>query len=289
MSPAPAASENAELRQFAGAYFHIAGAYLTLAGIVQIVILALAAFSGLRHFLEPATPWVLLACAALAPAARRGGEKCKRRAESILRRLEIADGLGKRVPRLEAEDIKEGASWIITLLAGREPLDLRPYASENPPGPTRLVMNAREASWWSKQLASELRRLNQTWGVALIAMCIAVLYGYAREPSDSPRGQADVAEFAAAVLVLVSAEGALKRAGDLGEFASASDETCRTGTELLARERDNYSPITAADALRLATEYYAAREAAPRLSTTWYRVRRRALNEAWGRVHEDGV
>ena len=225
--------------------------------------------------------------AGMAPLARSRADEAKSMADAILRRIEMSDGLGTPIPALEAEQIKEDSSAIIDYLARRQPEDLRPYASPLDPGAGRLVENVREAAWWSARLARELARWEYFWASAFGVTCVGALYHFSTSllavSTNATAGARDAAEFAAALLVFVFAEGFYRRAREFKAFAEQSQRAF----ERAERQHESGEAPSLAGAFNLATDYYLARQASPRLSSRWYKWRRARLNAAWLRAQAD--
>jgi hypothetical protein len=276
----------AELRQYVGAYFKISGWYTTAAIIFQIGAVALATLPQVRDVFDPYTHWLVLGLALTAPLARLRGDEAKREADHILRRIELSDGMGTPIPRLEVEEVIEDATAMVGCLARREELDLTPYASRLGPGPGRLLENIQESAWWSTRLARELSRWETFWGVVLIVACSAALYHFATYVPDAgpaPTYARDVAEFAATLLVFIFAEGYHRRGREFDAFARTANRVFEKGTRLKKRD----GGAAPEDALGLAMDYFLARQASPRISTIWYRFRKDRLNAAWTRAQAD--
>ena len=278
--------QRAELRQYVGAYFKVSGWFTTFAIILQVSAVALATLPQVRSVFEPYTHWVVLGLALTAPLARLYGDEAKRTADGILRRIELSDGMGTPIPRVEVEQVIEDAAAVVGYLAGREQRDLKPYASALDPGPARLMENIQESAWWSTRLSRELSRWERFWGAVLILACVAALYHLATSvPSGGPPPShaRDVAEFAATLLVFVFAEGYYRRGREFEAFERAANRVFEKGSRL---KKENGTP-SSEDALGLAAEYFLARQASPRVSTIWYGLRKGRLNAAWARARVD--
>jgi len=283
----------AELRRFATAYFDVSGYVTDVAVLFQVLAVALASIPSLRDLIEPATRWVILGLAGATPFLRSLSDDTKRTADDILRRIEISDGLGIPIRPMELEDVREGAFSGIARIARRQELDLRPYASDSPAGPRRLVENTRETAWWSTRLAAELARWEFVWTIVMVAACVAALVQAASGPSTLTAAPAanlsrSIVEFAAAMLVFVFAEGFFRRGRELAAFATSSERVLGEADRLLERERGNGPRIEQLEAMLLASKYTIARHASPRLSSIWYRRRRGQLNTAWANVSAEG-
>ena len=278
--------QRAELRQYVGAYFKLSGWLTTCAIILQVSAVALATLPQVRSVLEPYTHWVVLGLALAAPLARLYGDEAKQTADGILRRIELSDGMGIPIRRVETEQVIEDAAAVVGYLAGRERRDLKPYASALDPGPARLLENIQESAWWSTRLAKELSRWERSWGGILIIACVAALYHLSTSVptvGPVPTHARDVAEFAATLLVFVFAEGYYRRGREFEAFARAANRVFEKGRQL---KKENGAP-SSEDALDLAADYFLARQAAPRVSTIWYGLRKDRLNAAWARARAD--
>ncbi len=221
-----------------------------------------------------------------APLARLYADEAKRTADGILRRIELSDGMGTPIPRVEVEQVVEDATAVVGYLASREQRDLKPYASGFDAGPTRLLENIQESSWWSTRLARELSRWEKFWGGVLIVACVAALYHFATSGPNggpAPTHARDAAEFAATLLVFIFAEGYYRRGREFEAFALAANRVFEKGTHL---KKGDGAP-SPEDVLGLAMDYFLARQASPRISTIWYQLRRDRLNAAWARARAD--
>jgi hypothetical protein len=279
----------AELRRYVTAYFNVSGYLTDVTVVFQILAVALASIPTVRDLLEPATKWVILALAGATPFLRSVSDDTKRTADDILRRIEISDGLGIAIRPIELEDVRESAFSGIARIARRQELDLRPYASDSPAGPRRVVENTRETAWWSARLAAELARWEFVWTFVMVLACVVALVQIASGPPAPATPTASIlsrsiVEFAAAMLVFVFAEGFFRRGRELSAFARSSERVLGEADRLLERERENGPRIEQVEAMLLASKYTIARHAAPRLSSIWYRRRRDQLNAAWANV-----
>jgi hypothetical protein len=232
----------------------------------------------MRNAAEPLTPWLLLFLAAAAPLSRGVADDSKRQADGLLRTVEFCDALGREISGLEVEDVAEGAPLLVSWFADRQRDRGDGFASETAPGARRLVENTRESAWWSRRLARENARWEYFWTVALGIACVGTLYEFA---ISTEGGRQDVAQFAAALLVVVFAEGFLRRAVQLMEFSRAAEKAVADCERLL----DTWDASSEWAAVVVVAEYHAARSAAPRLSTVWHRLRQKRLNAAWARAH----
>jgi hypothetical protein len=276
----------AELRRYSGAYFRMSGYCASVAVCLQVAAVFLASSSFLRDILQPTTKWILLGVAT-GPFFRWLAEQDKRTADAILRRIEVSDGLGAPIPPRELEEVREDASSIIDLVVRGQPLDLAPYASDQPTGPTRIVENTRETAWWSTRLANDLKKWEYFWTAVLFVACIAALFQIATDhavgqPGDTSRA---VAEFAATLVVVVFAEGAYRRGREFADFAEESKRIVDRSEQILKNRKQQSKEAATVEALLLSFDYARARNNAPRLSTFWYNRRRKRLNAAWDRAN----
>jgi hypothetical protein len=288
--PLEPARLRAELRRYVSAYFHASGVLATITIALQVFAVALATLPALRDVFPLATKWVLLALAAT-PYLRSLADDMKRSADDILRRIEISDGLGIQIRPIELENVRECASTLIERIARRQALDVAPYASRQTTGPRRVVENTRETAWWSARLACELSRWEFVWAFVLAVACLSTLLQVATNQSASTviltsrDASHAVAEFAAALLVFVFAEGFFRRGLDLANFAKAAQLVFDRADHLLENGDAEAGAPLLIDAVLLTLDYSIARHAAPRLSTIWYGHRRDRLNAAWDRAN----
>lgn len=200
----------------------------------------------------------------------------KAQAEALLRKVELFDGLGIKVPAMDVGD------HLATLSKRRrkkleKALEDSNFASKDPPGPRRACMNLRESAWWSKHLLGAMFRASLTVTVIAIGGCLAALYiALAATPDKSDAEM--INKVVAGVLSAVISLGLLK---STVAYYGASAKAQR----LEERVRDQLAAAVPGelDALRLLGDYHLARASWPLIPDAVWRLRRADLNDLWSK------
>lgn len=200
-------------------------------------------------------------------------------AESMLRKLEVADGFGSGVPAIQVAD------HLATLSTRRrkalqQEVEENYFASNQEPGPTRILQNVRESAWWSKQLALTMAKVSGIVGLITFFGCLVALYiamSYKTTQTDAEV----INKVVAGVLSLVVSLGLIKLTYGYLRGAMKAGEA-----ENLAQRQLASGAPTELDASKIVHEYQIVRLGMPLLPNLLWKLRRRDLNELWSKYGE---
>lgn len=224
-----------------------------------------------------AAPFILAILTVAAELCLLRSERLRGIAQRLNRALELEDGLGWDVSKVEFTDIlARGPSSAEEL---RAPKDQEPYfASTKTPGAERLVDNLAESSWWSKHLAESMRALCLITMVVVTGTVIALLIIsiQALQPTNVEGVQRaqEVSRVVTAALLMIFSLGLLKLALAYHSFAQKA-----ATTDTSAQAQSGKAMETSA--IKLLHEYQLARASAPPLPGWIWKLRRKSLNRLW--------
>jgi hypothetical protein len=215
----------------------------------------------------------LVLLAIVAALARIAGSRFVEAANDIRRRLDLEEGLGRRVDPIVAIDLVDDApGWIRrrAMVGDEEPY----FESSAPPSARRLVENVRESSWWTKRLAGDMvwfaAALTVSFGIVVVLMLMAALQG----TMDAATAKS-LAPWMQAAIVFLVAQGPVQAWRGYASLRGGAGKAQDRAGELLKGQP------TEAEAVELAADYHLIRRTAPVIPTLWYNWRRADLNTRW--------
>lgn len=216
----------------------------------------------------------LVVLAFVAAQARAIGDRYSGRANEILHRLDLQEGLGRPMEPIIIADLIDDTPPFVQRWAMRGEDD--PYfGSTQPISPQRLVENVRESSWWSKRLAGDMASAASVLGAALavvgILTLLAAVGGLMSE--DAARNSAPWLSGGILLLISQSPLQARRRYVELRDGAARIQER--------AHGLLQSGPVNETNALEIASDYHLVRQCAPVIPTAWYNRRRDTLNNLW--------
>lgn len=261
------------------AYMRIASSASTFVLLLQVATVMLGWYATRLEAPMWWLPCVLAAIAVLAASFRLWSESCRREADGIKRRRELLDGLGRQLSGRELADMVDSAS-VLTRRLAESSLATEPYfASTEPPGPRRLVLNTFESAWWTARQATDMLRFQVALVCAIVVTALALLEGAIVASSD---GMNDSLVRAAASALLFVATGApIRDAIGFSALIRGASDVCRQAENVLKSE------VAELEAVEILFAYQLARKGSPSLSTPWWRLRRKNLNKLWAQIHAD--
>ncbi|HYR08564.1 MAG TPA: hypothetical protein VEQ60_12370 [Longimicrobium sp.] len=274
-----------EARRLSKALFGIAKSASAVAFTGELAALVLGGWLAVTQVPQWSSTTVLGALALLTFLARSTAERWKEQGDDVLRRLDLADGLGRAVTPHELADFDAGApalaNWLSRGADAAEPY----FASRLPPSPARLVENLRESAWWTSHVARTAEWLQRIWITSFAVLGVWSLMVAAMRAGSASSFLA-APGFAVAVLIFLFTDGPYRRVGEFREFREAAARVeMEAGHSLRQPDR-----ITEPDALLLAAQYHLARKGSPLLPAIVWRLRAPRLNRLWAEVarHQAG-
>lgn len=268
------------LRQLTGAYFRLSGAWGLTASLAQLAAVLLGAVPLLKEMTGVAYLVAVASLAYVVATTRLLAEAAKRRAELLLRRSELEDGLGEMIPPRELADLQDDASWLVNAIAAGIPASDADYASEKLPSPARLVENIYESAWWTFRLAKDMRFFEAVRFAVVLGMALLVLRASTIQ-SPTPLVGANVVELSVALILFLLTQTPLRRIVGFHLLVEGAAKTIATVETIATR-----APISRADALSVATQYQLIRHGAPLIPPALWRFRRKRLNTLWSQARK---
>jgi hypothetical protein len=151
------------------------------------------------------------------------------------------------------------------------------YLNALAPSPRRLLLNTYESAWWTKRLAKDMVWL-QACGIATLLGAALLVLRTALPGEGAPATVGDFSDLALAAVLFAFTQGPLRR---LLAFRSLSEGAARVEAraEGMLAQSGSEGIILEADATALLSEYHLVRKGSPAIPVTWWRLRRRRLNE----------
>jgi hypothetical protein len=277
-----------DVRSVSKALFTLAKSASNMALLGEISAMGLGAWFAFAHVPEWKNIPILAVLALVTFYLHDVAGRWNDQADSLLRLLDIADGLGTGItPRDRADALAEVSDTAIWL-AGLRPASSAYFASQTPGSPRRLVENMRETAWWTKRIARSAEAMQKLWVGLFGILGAGVLAVSALRPGAPQQGLSGfltTPSFVIAVLLFLFTSGPYKRIGEYRAFhEAAKDVDARAERMLDAPER-----ITEATARQLAADYHLARKGSPLLPGFIWSMRQRKLNRLWGDVAREDV
>ena len=216
----------------------------------------------------------LVVLALIAAQARAIGDRYSGRANEILRRLDLQEGLGRPIEPIVVADLIDDTPSFVQRWAVQGEDD--PYfGSTQPTSPQRLVENVRESSWWSKRLAGDMAFAASVSGAALAILGILTLLAAVGGLMSEDAATSSAPWLSGGILLLIS-QSPLQARRRYAEL--------RDGAERIQERAHNFlrsGSTNEIDALEIASDYHLVRQCAPVIPTAWYNRRRSTLNNLW--------
>jgi hypothetical protein len=277
-----------DVRSVSKALFTLAKAASNLALLGEITAMGLAAWFAFAQVPEWQNIPALAGLALLTFYLHGVADRWKDEADGLLRRLDVADGLGTGIsPRSRADLLSEISDWVIWL-ASRRPASRDYFASQTPGSPRRLVENMRESAWWTTRIGRSAEAMQKLWVWLFGLLGIGVLIVEALRPSSTQQGLAGfltTPSFVIAVLLFLFTSGPYRRIGEYRALHEAAKDIDARAERML----DSPERVSEAAARQLAADYHLARKGSPLLPGFIWSMRQRKLNRLWGDVAREST
>jgi hypothetical protein len=268
-----------EARGLSKALFGIAKSASAVAFAGELTALVLGGWLAVTQVPQWSSTTALGGLALLTFLARSTAERWKEQGDAVLRRLDLADGLGQAVTPHELAEFDAGAPFLANWFARGAGAGVPYFASRLPPSPARLVENLRESAWWTSHVVRTAEWLQRVWIMSFAVLGVWALMMAAMRAGDTS-SFLTAPGFAVAVLIFLFTDGPYRRVGEFREFREAAARV-----ELEAGHRlKQPASIPETDALLLAADYHLARKGAPLVPAVVWRLRAPRLNRLWGEV-----
>lgn len=222
-----------------------------------------------------------LAAIGLATAGLRyTADLAKGRADALMRRRELVDGLGRSIVPRDLAEAMDDLPWPIRRLAEnnvpREPY----YASPLPTSPRRTINNTYESAWWTSRLARDMVFVESAKVLAIGSIALLLLRA-ATADSATLLAAGNYARLASSALLILFTQGPLRWCF---QYVDLRDSAARVAA--MCEDAMRGSP-SEPQALEILMEYQVARKGAPPISSIVWSLRRDNLNRLWATISKD--
>jgi hypothetical protein len=221
-------------------------------------------------------PFIALPLAFVAAYISGRAGKFKGTAEVLKRHHEYFSGFGKAPSNTQLADLRQS---LRVKLAPDEDKLLREgitYASDEGPGPKRVLENLSESAWFTKHLAHYCwTRLGFVFCVSIV-VAITLLIVSATSLSGTDAG-IKTAKCVSSTLLFLMSVGMMRTVLAYKKLEETAGKIDEGACHLLERGEEP----TVFEAQRLLSEYQLARASAPLVPTWVWKVERDTLNENW--------
>ncbi len=274
-------SKSSRAKGVLSVWFSNAKRWWAAALVAQIAVSLAAAITVVADVLSPGWGLTFLAISVVGSICQWRSDSLRQRAETLLRHVELEEGLGWEI---NLKVLSDYFAMAIPVEAGskvraREQGSF--YASTRPRGPVRALENLQESAWWTQHLASFVGwiALLSTIGLGLVALW-SLLVALSVLGSASPIMLSNVI---AAVVALIFAGNLVRLPCDYFAFSHDAKEF-----DSLANTLAKSGAPTENDTLRLVADYQLRRAMGPPLPDWAWRLRRKHLNRIWKETRKDG-
>lgn len=195
-------------------------------------------------------------------------------AETILRKIELYDGLGWPITSREIVDLLLTVPKSVKAQASTS--DDAPYfESKTALSPLRMLENLEESTWMTKHQA---KRMGQyvSWLSALVFMIAAIALITSLQNAANQTVATNVAKITIAVIVFMFSGGYVRLAFNYYSFARQTEQI-----ENNAHRMTKESNITEIQVVKLLHDYQIIRAKAPMLPSWLWRYMQNELNRLW--------
>lgn len=195
-------------------------------------------------------------------------------AESLLRKLELADGVGWEISGREIADVRVIAPKSVEKFLPAYTNEEKFFASQEGVGPKRAIENTQESAWWSKHLARRAEQIysGATWVIVVLSIGLLIV---SMNMITNTAQLSDIARVATSILVFTLSGGIWQLGKGYASFSRKAEQIESRAAQLLEGRP------TEVQAVKLIAEYQLARATAPLLPSWLYKSMRNKLNSLW--------
>lgn len=266
--------ENVNLRSLVEAQFAVAKRWWGSAAICRLAVVIVGVISAL---VNAYAAWFGLAVALLIVAyvlMQWHSDHLRNTAESILRKLEMYDGLGWPITPKEISDLLLTVPRSVKAQA-RTPESENYFDSMAAKSSRRVLENLDQSTWMTRHQGRFMFQSVLGLSTAIFAAAFVSLFSLTQNAANQAVTGV-VAQIAIAVVVLMFSGGYVRLAFSYSRLASQA-ERIEEQVEHLLKESD----IGAIGVVKLLHEYQIARALAPMLPSWLWHRRQNQLNELW--------
>ena len=149
------------------------------------------------------------------------------------------------------------------------------FASTSSAGPTKLLENLEESSWWSKHQAKRMAMYTGAVGIIILFIVLASLVITLQITALQSTSEV-IAKAAILVILFIISGGYVRLAFDYELFARQADKA-----ETLAHQLRQSAQISEVEAIKLLHDYQINRATSPLLPSWLWNMVQKELNELW--------
>jgi hypothetical protein len=213
----------------------------------------------------------------------------KSAAHQLHRKLDFEDSFGWKITDREMKDFLARYAGNIESFAAASETNF--FASDEQPGSKRAVENLRESAWWSMHLSETMWWTFVTAIVVILLGCLFLLNVSVQDvsqtttqvtshasdaPPTSPTVDATVVKVVTSTVLFIFSYGLFKFAIGYFSFRNKSRQIADTAEGFLKN-----GPIDKVQAIKLWQDYHLARDLAPLIPKSIWKIRQKKLNKIW--------
>jgi cytochrome b subunit of formate dehydrogenase len=256
--------------------FQVAKYWWNIAAVTQLIVVIVGILATFANLFSATATLVVPILTIASVLARWRSDRLKGNAESILRKMEFASGLGWGITGRETSDL------LLTL-----PAKVKRQASKNADpsvnyfdssesvSARRLLENLEESTWWTKHQAQRMSFYTTILAVVVMFVAVAALI-ISVQATLNQATLTNISKVVAAVIAFAFSGGYVRLAFDYHKYAR---EAARAEDQACTLQKEQH--VIDAQAIKLLHEYQIARAGAPMLPDWLWGVMQRELNDLW--------
>lgn len=271
-----------DLSRLMAAQFDAAKRWLGAASLAQVLVVVLNVGAVFMPSLGGELAVTAAILAILHTAAQWRADRLKDLAESILRKLELFDGLGWPIARKEINDllltVPAAVRTRVTAPAGQAK---NYFDSPQAPSRQRLLENLEQSAWYTKHQARRMSRI--IWIASALAILLTLFTLITSLRSALDQSSADnIARVITSVIVFMFSRGAIRLGFDYDRLTQEAERA-----EGKARSLLDKNSATDVEALKALHDYQISRTSSPLLPGWLWNIMEREMNVLWSHHIEE--
>ena len=268
-----------DLKQFMQIYFDTTKKWWGISTFSKAIAVAISSFTILFPNQTDIFAIISVLCLISHGLLQWKTDHLKGRAESLLRKFEMYDGLGWPVSQRELADLQmESSKSIKKKLSNMDTTNDYFISKEANPIP-RILENLSESAWYTKHQAKRMASYLISVSVGVVILLIAAIVIVLRTP-DTQAVLLDLSKGVIVVILFLFFYGYVRLAVDYKQYANAVERAEKQATDAIKDPN-----LTEAHAIKLLTEYQITRTNAPLLPGWLWNRMKDELNEKWAQQH----
>lgn len=269
-----------DLRAINQSQFDTAKRNWLYANLAKTAIFVLGAVNVLIFKLSVYTPYAILILAVASEGFLLRSDAIKRKAETLLRSLDICRSFGRSISEADKRDIIFNVPSKQRHRFDQENVIDSYFAEVQSPGVYQAVRNLLESAWYTRKQARIMALVSSLVFLGALILSVCSLNVASHEIADLSTRDS-ISQFVTSWLLLLISLGVVRHGYGYYKLYSQSLQTEKNCEHLLSGE------VHEADAIRLWYEYQVVRSSSPLLPDLLWRFVKSSLNDAWKRTVAD--